>query len=653
MSPKCRFPVLLGMNVLMVYLLDTSLPLILIAACLCYLWLAVVAARVSSTMAGSPISYFLLLIGGWLAGCAFEFNTADANLYGIGRTLTFLSTGFLPVVVFAFSLQYSDISRKRWLIGAASIVPLVSILLTVTNPMHHLIWDTVALPDGSLRFTTSVEHPWFNLLHVPYSYGLFVLSAFGIGARLPAITVAHRRRVMLLLFCMALPFAVSFADMRLTAGLPDFPYTACVLTMLLPLYWWAAFGLRGYEFNPLAYRTMFDKVRDPIIVLDKYKRIVSANKPAQELLGYPERELIGKKLWEDYPEARELLDHVSDHGLKQTFKMRNGRFFELHGAPLDNRDGVIVVCRDVTERKNAQRALADSEQLIRSLVENSSNGILRFKRKRMSDREEFLCAFANGAAERYLQWGEGNLLGASLDRLKPLNPDQLLNHFRIADADHETLSYELEIPGDRESTWLRLVAEPVGPDFAVTLIDITQRKNEESKILHDALRDPLTGILNRRGFEAVGGPLLKKTDYGAVIYVDLNNFKEVNDDNGHKAGDALLKAFSHRLEYCLRPEDVLGRLGGDEFAIILPNVGTEGARKVLQRLEESTDEPYLIQGKQIRCNASVGIAMFPTHGIELWEVLDKADNSMYRAKQDSRAEGKKQASSGESLAGQA
>jgi diguanylate cyclase (GGDEF)-like protein/PAS domain S-box-containing protein len=633
----------------MVNLLDTSLPLILIAACLCYLWLAIVAARVSPTMAGSPISYFLLLIGGWLAGCAFEYGAADGNIYGIGRTLTFLSTGFLPVVVFAFSLEYSDIKRKRWLMAAVSIVPLITVVLTVTNSLHHLIWNVVEAADGGIRFTTSVEHPWFNLVHTPYSYGLFTLSAFAIGARLPAITVAHRRRVMLLLFCMALPFFVSFAEVRLTAGLPEFPYTACILTMLLPLYWWAAFGLRVYEFSPLAYRTMFDKVRDPIIVLDKHKCIVSANKPAQELLGYPERELIGKQLWEDYPEARELLDHVTDHGLRQTVRMRNGRFFELHGAPLDNRDGLIVVCRDVTERKNAQRALADSEQLIRSLVENSSNGILRFKRNLLSSREEFLCSFANGAAERYLQWGEGNLLGASLERLKPLDPGKLLHHFLNPESNHASLSYELEIPGDHNPTWLRIVAEPVGDDFSVTLIDITQRKSEETKILQDALRDPLTGALNRRGFESVGAPLVKKNDYGAVIYLDLNNFKEINDDNGHQAGDALLKAFCHRLEFCLRPEDVLGRLGGDEFAIILPAVGTAGARKVLQRLEETAAEPYLLHGKQLNCKASIGVAMFPTHGIELWELIDRADNSMYRAKQESRSKDRSSPSAGETI----
>ena len=90
------------------------------------------------------------------------------------------------------------------------------------------------------------------------------------------------------------------------------------------------------------------------------------------------------------------------------------------------------------------------------------------------------------------------------------------------------------------------------------------------------MRDPLTGVLNRRGFEKEGAQVSAETaENGAVLYLDLNHFKSINDRFGHQAGDALLKAFGHRLEFCLRPEDVLGRLGGDEFAIVLPGVSIE------------------------------------------------------------------------------
>jgi diguanylate cyclase (GGDEF)-like protein len=146
------------------------------------------------------------------------------------------------------------------------------------------------------------------------------------------------------------------------------------------------------------------------------------------------------------------------------------------------------------------------------------------------------------------------------------------------------------------------------------------------------LLDPLTGILNRRGFEKQGVKSIRNSNRGAVLYLDLNQFKSINDRFGHQAGDALLKAFGHRLGFCLRPEDTLGRLGGDEFAIVLPDVGTEDVKRIAERLVQTASEAYIIQGQEIRCSASVGISLMPKHGEELWHLLSVADQAMYDAK---------------------
>jgi diguanylate cyclase (GGDEF)-like protein len=197
-------------------------------------------------------------------------------------------------------------------------------------------------------------------------------------------------------------------------------------------------------------------------------------------------------------------------------------------------------------------------------------------------------------------------------------------------------SYETPVENEDGESWLRVVGEPVGNDFSVTLIDITQRKHNETKILADALRDPLTGILNRRGFEKLASESIANHEQGAVLYLDLNQFKSINDRFGHQAGDALLKAFGHRLEFCLRPEDILARLGGDEFAIVLPGVTVDDAKHVARRLVETAFEAYIIQGQEIECAASVGIALMPTHGTELWHLVSVADQAMYNSKQISK-----------------
>jgi diguanylate cyclase (GGDEF)-like protein/PAS domain S-box-containing protein len=483
---------------------------------------------------------------------------------------------------------------------------------------------------------------WFNRVHAPYAYGLFGYAVIALAGRLPTIALAHRKKVILLLICAALPFAVSIINTLLRIGPPSFPFTSLTLVILLPLYWWVSLELRVYDFSPLDYQTMFDHVRDPIIVLDKSQRIISANQPAQKLLESPEYDLIGQRLWEDVPEAQAVLDHARDRNLTQTIRMHSDRFYELDSAPLvgpsGQSQGTIVVCRDVTQRKQALRALSDSEHLIRSLIEHSSNGILRFARDSREDDGKFRCTFANRAAQQYLERGNGTLVGMPLAKLRLLEPERLAERFELEDETPLTLSYETAIDGEEGEIWLRIVAEPVGRDFSVTLLDITQRKRNETRILADALRDPLTGILNRRGFEKEAGDRIARYERGAVIYLDLNQFKSINDRFGHQAGDALLKAFGHRLEFCLRPEDVLARLGGDEFCIVLPDIGVEDAKHVAERLVETACQAYIIQGQEIECAASVGIALMPQHGEDLWHLVSVADRAMYNVKQISMEE---------------
>ena len=612
--------------------LETILSPVFAFAAVVYLGLAVYVSRSSPQ---SVIGFLMFLMGVMVAGTAFAYGATDITLFNIGRVMNFAAAALLPVAFYVVYRQFTAGPPNKYVLAMLLVIPLCTTVLASTNSWHSIIW-TVAETGTGLQYSASTDSVWFRRVHAPYSYGLFGLAAIALMSRLSSIAPAQRRTVVLMLVCALLPFSLSFANNFFGFGSPAFPYTSAGIVIMLPLIAYVALSLKVYDFSPVAYQMLFDHVRDPIIVLDNGGRIICANLKAAEMLGHSERELLGQKLWEDFPEARAILEQARDLDLTQTLKMNKEQVYELSVAPLldahDKQQGLVVVCRDVTERRQALSRLADSEHLIRTLIETSSNGILRFARDASDPQHRFRCVFANRAAESYLSGDTGTLVGMPLQKLKQIEPDKLLSHFTDPRHAKSPVSFETRNESESGEGWLRIVGEPVGEDFSVTLIDITQRKRHERKMLADALSDPLTGVLNRRGFEKEGKACVRNCASGAVLYLDLNGFKSINDRFGHQAGDALLKAFGHRLGFCLRPEDILGRLGGDEFAIVLPGVTVEDAKHVAERLVATASEAYIIQGQEIRCTASVGIALLPQHGEELWHLISVADHAMYNAK---------------------
>lgn len=173
--------------------------------------------------------------------------------------------------------------------------------------------------------------------------------------------------------------------------------------------------------------------------------------------------------------------------------------------------------------------------------------------------------------------------------------------------------------------------------------DITDRKNAQERIQYLAHHDPLTGLANR--------PLLQELlmqaiflasrngNLIAVLLVDLDRFKLVNDRFGHQAGDRLLEFVSNRINSCLRESDIVGRLGGDEFVVVLPDVSAaRDAECVAQKLLRTVSRTFVVEGSECQIGASIGISLFPSHGNDLDSLLRAADLAMYQAKADGGGE---------------
>ena len=297
------------------------------------------------------------------------------------------------------------------------------------------------------------------------------------------------------------------------------------------------------------------------------------------------------------------------------------------------------VSQDITERKRVELALADSKLKLDAAMSNMSQGLCMF------DADEKLVIFNPRFAEIYSLPPEQIVTGMTTRQLMEL----ALSSTRVADVDPEgTLGLQQSIFREgREGSFIERLTDgrsiaisyrPL-PDggFVATFEDITERLRAEDRIRHLAQHDALTDLSNRVAFyermDAVLG--LRRTDPVAVLSLDLDRFKSVNDTLGHPAGDLLLKVAAERMRTCVRGEDIVARLGGDEFAIVqVPSDQPKDATALALRLIEVIGAPYDLDGHQVILGVSVGISIAPNDGNEPDVLMKNADLALYRAKAD-------------------
>jgi len=300
--------------------------------------------------------------------------------------------------------------------------------------------------------------------------------------------------------------------------------------------------------------------------------------------------------------------------------------------------------RDVSDVERAQAEVRKSEKLLRTVINHSVNGIIRLRWLRDdSGSKSLMSIFANAAAGKFLDRDSDELIDSPARKIVELATcgmdsdaaTEILGQFERAVNDGNRLNIEVFHRRGGESRWLQMICEPVGDDFAVTFVDITDTKAKERQMESIATSDPLTGVLNRRGFEHKAARRLTESAddaTGALLFIDLNDFKQINDEFGHEVGDQLLTIASERLRKSLRSCDIIGRPGGDEFVALVPDVDDVIAEELATRLTKSLEVPYQIGREKLQCAASIGLALYPKNATTLTGLLREADQAMYRAK---------------------
>jgi diguanylate cyclase (GGDEF)-like protein/PAS domain S-box-containing protein len=392
---------------------------------------------------------------------------------------------------------------------------------------------------------------------------------------------------------------------------------------------------------------ILDKASDAIILRNHEGKIIYANEEAYRARGYAREEFIGMDIFHLLPAERAK---TSEQRMKEVLEKGSITFesvytckdrtlvpaeFSMNTIKIGNDIFVLSIIRDITERKKAERELRLKEQILDSAMDSI---ILR--------DSEGTIVYANEIAYQSLGYNKEEFIGMNLRqllvpeeaRLIPNRAQDILKNSTIIFESILTRKDGSQMPIEVKASSI----ESGGKQFFIAVNrDISQRKEMEEYIKQLAYYDTLTGLPNRALFnDRFALALEHAVRYQhmlALMMMDLDHFKDVNDSLGHEAGDSLLKEVASRLVSCMRKIDTVSRMGGDEFVLLMPQMNREeDVVTLVQRMVETFQQPFTIRNNDLIVTFSLGIALYPHDGNDLDSLVRSADIAMYQVKNRGR-----------------
>ncbi|SCA55511.1 conserved hypothetical protein [Candidatus Terasakiella magnetica] len=398
-------------------------------------------------------------------------------------------------------------------------------------------------------------------------------------------------------------------------------------------------------------QTIIDAVPTPIYYKGTDQKILGCNKAMADFIEQPIYEIVGQKIDGLYPAeiSEKLQQHdatLMDEGgellTELAVQRSDGEHHILsHKARYRNAEGesgIVGAVVDITERKLYENEL----RLAQTVFETTSEAII------VTDLQNGIQA-VNPSFTRVTGYSEEEVIGKDPGFLSSGRQDKEFYHNMWMQL-CEKGRWQGEIwnrrkNGDLYAEWLSISAvhDETGKitQYVAVFSDITKRKKAEELIRHQANFDALTNLPNRNLFlDRLSRSMVRAKRNGtqvALMFLDLDRFKSVNDTLGHNIGDALLQETAQRLLGCVRETDTVSRLGGDEFTVIIPDIKhTYDIEKVSMKVLHELSQTFSIEGHDIFLSASVGITVYPDDGVELEALMRNADTAMYQAKEAGR-----------------
>jgi diguanylate cyclase (GGDEF)-like protein/PAS domain S-box-containing protein len=401
---------------------------------------------------------------------------------------------------------------------------------------------------------------------------------------------------------------------------------------------------------------------DAIISKSVDSIVLTWNLGAEKIFGYTSDEMVGQPITKLFPDNRlneeiEFVDKIKKKQRVKSFETeritKQGKliYVSVTLSPILDPHGELIgvskIARDITAHKKAEIAFAHEHERLRVTMDSIGDAVITINSKGLVE-------YLNPIAEKLTGWLTGEAKGMPLSQVfniinestrKPsLNPVDicLLENRIVGLANHTIL-----ISRNGSEYGIEDSASPIrsaeGKTLGVVLVfhDVTVQRQMANEMTYRATHDALTGLINRGEFEHRLERLLIHTHpYGnkhALMFIDLDQFKVVNDTCGHTAGDELLKEITHVIEQCVRTSDTLARVGGDEFAVILEKCDAEPAMRIAQLICKNVDEyRFKHQEKRFRIGTSIGLVIMDSHWSSIQTLMQAADTACYTAKEAGR-----------------